>query len=106
MKLLAFALGYVLGARAGRERYHQMMGAVRELAGSDLVRQLRADVLGAAQDATRAATLTPPVIVGPGPGGTARSQQVDLPDVEPSTAVSGAPSAEPEAGRAKRLDPP
>lgn len=107
--LIALVAGYILGARAGRQRYDEITRIAREFLDSDLVRQLRAELpggAGAGSSTAMSGAVTPPVIVGPGPRGrsTAPEATVDLPDVEPSTASGAAPAA--DVGPAKRLDPP
>jgi hypothetical protein len=37
--LLIFGIGYMMGTRAGQDRYQQIVGSVRELAESDVVRE-------------------------------------------------------------------
>ena len=51
---IGFAAGYVLGTRAGRERYYQIQNAARSLWESDQAAQLR----------ERAAETLPPVVTG------------------------------------------
>jgi len=51
-KLAIFAVGYVLGARSGRERYEQLVGLARWLASRDGVQ----NALGVARSAARAAS--------------------------------------------------
>lgn len=50
--LLGAAIGYVLGARAGRERYEQIVSLARKIAGSQTV-QSTAGVLQAQVDDLR-----------------------------------------------------
>jgi hypothetical protein len=53
--LLGIAVGYVLGSRAGRERYEDIVAAARRVAGSQTVQAtagvLQAQALGAAERA-------------------------------------------------------
>ncbi|MPZ71649.1 MAG: hypothetical protein GEU74_00210 [Nitriliruptorales bacterium] len=61
--LLAFSAGYVLGARAGRERYDEIVTAVRDLMDSDLAVQFRSELPrrgGHGDDAP--ASAVPPVV--------------------------------------------
>ena len=107
---IGMAAGYVLGARAGRQRYDEISREVREFVDSDLVRQLRAELPGWAAGASRdpSGVVAPPVIVGPGPRGRSdsRAGTVELPDVEPSSASSAPSAAAAPTQPAKRLDPP
>lgn len=47
-----FAIGYVMGSKAGRERYHQIMDAWRSVSRSDPAQQVRAEVKEAASRAS------------------------------------------------------
>lgn len=49
---LGFAIGYVLGAKAGRERYVQIQSWVRDLKRSDPAQQISAEVRTAASRAS------------------------------------------------------
>jgi len=49
MLLVAFALGYVLGSRAGRERYDQIMGAVDKVRQDPRVQQKTQQAVDAAK---------------------------------------------------------
>lgn len=51
-KLAIFAVGYLLGARSGRERYEQLVDLARWVAGREEVRS----ALGLAQSALRTAS--------------------------------------------------
>ena len=112
--LAGAALGYVFGTRAGRERYEQIVGSLRELTDSDLVRQIKGEVsnLTGGGSAVDTGMVTPPVIVGPGPDGktgTKAGTDVVLPDLETSSAasISGDTPAAKETGEpATRLDRP
>jgi hypothetical protein len=111
--LTGLAIGYVLGARAGRQRYDQILESLRDLTDSDLAHQLRDEVgrltgAGGADRDGGTGMVTPPVVVGPGPaaatraGGPADASVLDLEE----TPTAGGP-VEPGAGTpAKRLDPP
>ena len=114
--LAGAALGYVFGTRAGRQRYDQILGSLRDLTDSELARQIKDEVgkltggITRAQDARGA--VTPPVIVGPAPDGKTGTKAADvaLPDLETSSAKSGSGDV-PSAGgsgtdSATRLDPP
>jgi hypothetical protein len=46
--MVGFAIGYVLGAKAGRERYQQILQAWRSLSRSEPAQQLSAEMRGAA----------------------------------------------------------
>ena len=116
--LAGVGIGYVLGARAGRERYEQILGTVRDLTDSDLARQIK-DTAGniggggasSSGDVDSSGLVTTPVIVGPGPDGQTGTKAGDdlvLPDLEPSTSGSidgDTPAAADTNGKAKRLDP-
>lgn len=54
-KLAIFAVGYVLGARAGRGRYEQLVGLARWVAGREEVRS----AFGLAQSALQGASERP-----------------------------------------------
>ena len=90
--LTGAALGYVLGTRAGRQRYEQILGSLRDLTDSDLARQIKGEVskLTGSEQSTTTGLATPPVIVGPGPDGKTgtKADDVRLPDLEPSNAAS------------------
>lgn len=115
--LTGLAVGYVIGTRAGRERYEQLAESWREFSESDLMQQVRGEftklTTGGQQTGSGATGMaTPPVIVGPAPDGvvgTAGGPDVVLPDLESSTAASingdTQAASSPEAP-AKRLDPP
>ena len=47
--LAAFAAGYVLGARAGRERYHQIMGTVDKVRQDPRVQEKTQQAVGVAK---------------------------------------------------------
>jgi adenine-specific DNA glycosylase len=49
--LLGLAIGYVLGAKAGRQRYDQILAAWRDLKGSQRAQQLSEEVRQAANRA-------------------------------------------------------
>jgi hypothetical protein len=49
--LLAGGVGYVLGARAGRERYEQIRGLAQKVAGNPTVQQTAHKAADAAKDA-------------------------------------------------------
>ena len=49
--LSAFCAGYVLGAKAGRERYEQIVDLARRIAGTQPAQQLQAEVKHAASKA-------------------------------------------------------
>lgn len=112
--LAGMAAGYVLGTRAGRERYDRM---VQTLNDSDLVQQARDEVSKLrgssgqkSTDATGAPGLVaPPVIVGP--EGSQTSDSLDMagdvvvPDLEPSASSQGAGEAG-KTQQAKRTRPP
>lgn len=114
--LAGMAAGYVLGTRAGRERYDRM---VQALSSSDLVQQARDEVAklrGSGAQAPADATgspglVAPPVIVGPAPEGSGTPESLDIagdvvvPDLEPSTSANDAGDAG-ESQRAKRIEPP
>ena len=51
-KLAIFAVGYLLGARSGRERYEQLVGLARWLASREEVQ----NALGVAQSALQTAS--------------------------------------------------
>ncbi|TMC04432.1 MAG: hypothetical protein E6J41_24810 [Chloroflexi bacterium] len=51
-KLAIFAVGYMLGARSGRERYEQLVGLARWVAGREEVQS----AFGLAQSALQAAS--------------------------------------------------
>jgi hypothetical protein len=51
--LLGFGIGYVLGARAGRERYEQIMGLWRRVSGSPPVQEAAEKARGAASAGAR-----------------------------------------------------
>lgn len=114
--LTGLAVGYVLGTRAGRERYEQLAESWQTLLDSDLMQQVRAEfaqVTGATEASAQpaAASLAPPIIVGPPPAaGTATPAGADalLPDLESSTAasVNGDMPPAPPPETATRLDPP
>lgn len=101
--LAGLAAGYVVGTRAGRERYNQIAETWRSVAESEPVARLRDEVTKATgkegSDTAEAGMVTPPVIVGPGPdaldGGAAPDADVVLPDLESS-----------DASPAKRITPP
>ena len=91
--LTGAALGYVLGTRAGRERYEQIMSSLQELTDSDLARQIKGEVTKrtGSSESTTSGMATPPVVVGPGPDGntgTKAGDDVLLPDLETSNAAS------------------
>ena len=111
--LTGVAVGYVLGTRAGRERYEQLAESWREFNDSDLMKQVRGEFTKlTAADSGATGRATPPVIVGPAPDGavgTAAQTDVVLPDLESSTAASingDTPAAAAPEPPAKRLDPP
>jgi hypothetical protein len=110
--LAGAAVGYLLGTRAGRQRYEQILGSLRDLTDSDLARQIKGEVTkltgatsgDAGSSSGLGGTVTPPVIVGPAPDGKTGTAdtEVALPDLEPSSATDT-----PNAGdSATRLDPP
>ena len=93
--LAGVAVGYVLGTRAGRERYEQLVESWREFNDTDLMQQVRGEVTkltsGEAGTGDTTAPATPAVVAGPAPAvttGTAADADVVLPDLEPSTAAS------------------
>ena len=91
--LTGAALGYVLGTRAGRQRYEQILGSLRDLTDSDLARQIKGEVtkLTGSSESTPSGMATPPVVVGPGPDGktgTKADSDVLLPELETSNAAS------------------
>lgn len=49
--LIGFGVGYVLGAKAGQERYTEIMDGFNRLMGTEPAQQLQADVRDAAQRA-------------------------------------------------------
>ena len=51
--VLGFGIGYVLGARAGRQRYEQIVGYLSRLAGSPQVQGAAAKARGAASFGAR-----------------------------------------------------
>ena len=112
--LAGAALGYVLGTRAGRERYEQIAGSLRELTDSDLARQIKGEVTkltGGDASLDDSGLATPPVVVGPAPDGktgTKAGNDVVLPDLESSTSASitGDTPAAGEPTAAKRTKPP
>ena len=110
--LAGAALGYVLGTKAGRERYEQIAGSLRELTDSDFARQIKGEVTKLTGGQTASATPAPPVIVGPGPDGKTGTKDTDvvLPDLESSGAASTSGDT-PAAGgtkssSAKKVQPP
>ena len=109
--LVGAAAGYVLGARAGRERYDQIVSALGGLTESDLFAQVRSEVSKFTGSSDEAGLVAPPVIVGPGPDGATGSPNTDvvLPDLESSSKGSIAgdiPAVAGDEGPARRLDPP
>lgn len=114
--LTGLAVGYVIGTRAGRERYEQLAESWREFTDTDLMQQIRGEITKVASGGTSSAdtgVATPPVIVGPAPdgkAGTAPETDVVLPDLEASNAASitgDTPSASTsDATKAKRQSPP
>ncbi|GAB3230431.1 hypothetical protein GCM10027447_24840 [Glycomyces halotolerans] len=50
-----FGIGYVLGAKAGRERYDQIVGWTRQFTGNDRVQQVATSVREQAEKAAGAA---------------------------------------------------
>lgn len=111
--LAGAAAGYVLGARAGRERYDQIVSAFGEVMESDLFAQVRSELskLTGGSSSNDAGLVAPPVIVGPGPDGATGSPNTDvvLPDLESSSSSSIAGDIQAVAddeGPARRLDPP
>ena len=112
--LAGAAVGYVLGTRAGRERYQQFQEWFGRVAESDAVSQARAEfdkVTGRGATAGESGAVAPPVIVGPGPDGATGSPntEVVLPDLESSTRAaikSDIPATGSDEGPARRLDPP
>ncbi len=113
--LAGAAVGYVLGTRAGRERYEQILGSLRDLTDSDLARQIKDQVTeltgGGASTAGASGMATPPVVVGPGPDGKTGTKATDdlvLPDLEPSTSGSingDTPAIGDDTGSTSRMDP-
>ena len=112
--LAGAALGYVLGTKAGRQRYEQIAGSLRELTDSEFARQIKGEVtkLTGGQSAAANTTPAPPVIVGPGPDGKTGTKDTDvvLPDLESSGAASisgDTPAAAgTKASNAKKVEPP
>lgn len=111
--LAGAAAGYVLGARAGRERYDQIVSALGAVTESDLFVQVRSEFsrLAGGLSTNDAGLVAPPVIVGPGPEGATGSANTDvvLPDLESSSSSSVAadvPAVAADEGPARRLDPP
>lgn len=110
--LAGIGLGYLLGTRAGRERYDQILESLGGFPESDLVNSLRAKLTGEDSSAAASELATPPVIVGPGPDGSTGSPDTDvvlLPDLESSSAASisgDTKTTSEEDGPARRLDPP
>ena len=49
-KLVLFGVGYLLGARAGRERFEELVGMAKELAGRNEVAMALAVVRGIAEE--------------------------------------------------------
>jgi hypothetical protein len=49
--LVVFGIGYLMGTRAGQDRYQQIIGSVRELAESDAVRGYADRAFGVARRA-------------------------------------------------------
>ena len=113
--LAGAAVGYLFGTRAGRQRYEQILGSFRDFTDSDFARQIKGEVsklTGSDAGDPGAGTVTPPVIVGPGPDGKTgtKDTEVALPDLEPSSTKTG-PATSPsgtagDPGSATRLDPP
>lgn len=113
--LAGIGLGYLLGTRAGRERYDQIMQSLGGAADSDLITSLRSELSkltgGASATNPGDSLATPPVIVGPGPDGATGSPDTDvvLPDLESSNSASisgDTPAVSDEDSPARRLDPP
>lgn len=114
--LSGLAVGYVIGTRAGRERYEQLAESWREFTDSELMQQIRGEitkVTSGGTSTTEAGLVTPPVIVGPAPDGktgTAAQTDVVLPDLEASNAASitgDTPASVPSKGAsAKRRERP
>ena len=102
--LTGAALGYVLGTRAGRQRYEQILGSLRDLTDSDLARQIKDEVTkltGSGSSSSANGLSTAPVIAGPGPDGktgTKLDSNVVLPDLESSTAGTVQIDSPPVAG--------
>ena len=93
--LTGVAVGYVLGTRAGRERYEQLVESWREFNDTDLMQQVRGEVAKLTSSETaptpNAAPATPAVVTGPASkvaSGTSADADVVLPDLESSTAAS------------------
>lgn len=92
--LTGAALGYVLGTRAGRQRYEQILGSLQDLTDSDLARQIKGEITkltsgGSSSSANGLAAA--PVVAGPAPDGktgTKMKTNVVLPDLESSTVAS------------------
>ena len=110
--LTGVAVGYVLGTRAGRERYEQLVESWREFNDTDLMQQVRGEVtkLTSGDTGTGEATApaTPAVVAGPAPAvatGTADADVV-LPDLESSTAASLPGDIPVAAPRTRKPTPP
>ena len=112
--LAGAALGYVLGTKAGRERYEQIAGSLRDLTDSDFARQIKGEVtkLTGGEPSRDTAVAAPPVVVGPGPDDKTGTKDTDvvLPDLEASNAASISGDTPAAAGTktstAKKVDPP
>ncbi len=98
--LIGFAAGYVLGSKAGQERYEEIRDAFNKLMGTEPAQQLQAEVRNAADKATtlveektsqtiqKAGEKVDEVVNSKGGGDTSQS---DTPDTAPSTGIAGPP---------------
>ena len=89
--LAGIAAGYVLGTRAGREQYDRLVQALND---SELLQTARDEL-----SKLRGASAETPA------GSLSVTDEVVLPDLEPSTAATDTGDAA-DAARAKRIDPP
>ena len=56
--IIGFAIGYVLGAKAGKERYQQIVSAYRSVAQTDTVRTISDQVRSSVADGMHATSRT------------------------------------------------
>jgi hypothetical protein len=90
--LTAAAAGYVLGARAGRERYEQIAAGARSVARNPKVKSAAQQTQSVAADKAKQAASTVADKVGHGDGGTGGTHAAGTTDgTAPQSGTSGPP---------------
>jgi hypothetical protein len=92
--LVAGGVGYVLGARAGRQRYEQIRSAALRVKGNPTVQHTASTAAGAAKDAAKhAAPVVKDTVTGVAGAAVSKVKKSDSPEVplEDSAYPHGAP---------------